>query len=80
MCQDAAMEITTTKEEQVSNLALTNSVRIAACITRRTNDGMTLRSAIREASEALGISEAAVCAALTVAQDFVSDIRDLQAA
>lgn len=59
---------------------LSNSVRIGACVARQMNNGLSQQSAINETSRALGVSPATVCAALTIAQDFVADIRELQAA
>ncbi|HXI66970.1 MAG TPA: hypothetical protein VNH41_03455 [Steroidobacteraceae bacterium] len=62
-----------------SDTALANSIRIAASISKQTQNGMSLRNAIRQASQMLGISEAAVCHSLTLAQDFVADLSELTA-
>jgi hypothetical protein len=67
-------------EVEVTDTALSNSIRIAAGIARMTSDGMTTRNAIRQTAIALGISESSVCHALTVAEDFTADLRELQVA
>ena len=74
------MKSITTQEAKVSDTALSNSVRIAAGIARMTSDGMTTRNAIRQTAQMLSIPEAAVCHALTIAQDFADDLRQLHAA
>ena len=74
------MEFTTTPEVKMSDTALSNAVRIAAGIARMTSDGLSHRDAIKQTARMLDMSEAAVCHALTIGQDFAEDLRQLQAA
>ena len=40
------------------------SLRVALCVAQRVEDGLTTERAIREAAEALGVSESAIIAAV----------------
>ena len=45
------------------------SLRVALCVAQRVEDGLTTERAIREAAEALGVSESAIIAAVQKWQD-----------
>jgi hypothetical protein len=74
------MEHTTTQEAEMSDTTLTNSIRIAAIVSRQISNGMTPSNAMKDTARNLGISEAAVCHAVTIGQDFTQDLEDVMAA